>query len=340
MSTRIVGYEAVGIVMHRPLVTHGTYSFVDPADKTRTVALTVADCDGVTVQWGSGGNVRATREMSQPHLAFSTFYELKCEVDVDRDLKLVPSGDTLDWTRSSEGRRFLEDRFLMLINYFFENVFRLRSRSESTSVMLRYRPIGPADIFTIEFELAGVKSAQGNGLLGDWLAGREPDWPPSVSVAAAFQRVPMECSLLHKAACLITMGFYQEAIIVSFAVFDAKIQEFVRARSLNDLGISEGKTTAYLRNITQGRIETLLDFVLKCLDGHSLRDDQPELANELNRLNSKRNNIMHNGHSATRNEAIAAVTTVAKALVAVNELHGATFEIPKALATGDLLRHF
>lgn len=341
-STRTIQYSAEALVMHRSPVRRGRYCFPDPKYHDREVSLDLGDPGGIDVQFG---NKAPIQKASPENLVLSTHYLVECQIELNKELQLHPDKGPkkLDWPRTSSGRRHLEDIFLSNINYFHANLLYLagRRRTHGNS-LIALRPLGSADIINISFHLDGqLVAAQGNHVLADIMFRfkKKPNWPRNRGVAEKFQSIPVESLLLSRAVCLINLGFYQEAVLVAFSVLDAKVQELVEFKMSHAFGFDKNKTKKYLRNITSERLDTSLNFLLKCIDHDSLRDRYPDLSSQLSKVNSKRNRIVHDGEAASREEGCEAVSVIAQMLNALNCTHGSKFDVPNYLSDPSL-RHW
>ena len=114
-------------------------------------------------------------------------------------------------------------------------------------------------------------------------------------------------------------------------MFDAKVQELIENRIHTEFNIDNNEIRRYLRNISHERMGTMINFLLKCIDKVSLKEKESDLFKELEKINSKRNKIIHEGENATRSEAKNALLTVTKALSFLNKEHKGKFDIPNCL---------
>ncbi|GAB2798628.1 hypothetical protein GCM10027275_50250 [Rhabdobacter roseus] len=133
-----------------------------------------------------------------------------------------------------------------------------------------------------------------------------------------------EWILLTRAADLINIGYYGEGLIVSFALFDSKVQDFIKK---GFKGLTNDEIDSIVRGIEKKRLSIYLGPLLKLLYNKSLMDNN-ELKKDLVWINKKRNEIMHNGDSCTYEEAVKALDIVNNFLKELNIL-GNNLDIPK-----------
>ena len=273
---------------------------------------------------------------SSSELKFARVWVMSCKVRIPANYQLVPEpGKPHDWPRSTAGREFLADTFLTRLNFFFENLQYLSARTKPTQGPLRgLRPVGVGDMANYAYSLDGKRAAAGsNGVLGTLLAPqeKEPLWPDGVDLKGEFKQRPIESTLLVRATNLVSLGFYQEAILVSFSVLDAKVQELVTSRLQVECGTTEKQTKQFLRGIMSARLDTFLNFLMRALDKASLASNDPSLNTKLMKLNTKRNAIVHRAEPASRSEAIEAIATVVEVLAFAEKHHGASYDLPQCL---------
>ncbi len=330
-------FMASAIVLHRNHIKSNKYKFKVPFNSNRISTLEIGLCSGIDVKIISGEKIiRKRKIVDDKEMLLTTYYCVKCNIDIDSKLQIFYSKtNQRDWSRSSEGRRFYEDIFIKNVNYFFENlIYFSDKKNPSHHLFSSIRPIGSEDIVEIEFYINDrCVAAQANSVFSLLSLKEEEDrvWPATAHVTRKFRCIPTESNLLWRASTLINFGFYQEAILISFSVIDSKLQDLIKARMKKELNFNNNQTDKYLRNISQGRIETLLVFILKCLDNTSIRDTNSNLYESFKIINNKRNKIMHEGEYASRDEAIDAVMTSSKILNNLNKWHKSDFDIPKYL---------
>jgi hypothetical protein len=329
--TRPIKFAAEAIILHRTYIRHGKYSFKDLNHNGRNVTVVVAECGGISLQVNSKKPITLA---DQNKMMLSTVYRVECIIDVDNNVRLFPAKNNNydDWPRSSKGRRFLENVFLSHMNFFFENILYFSDKKNPNNQLFSgIRPIGTEDIVSIDFILEDKRvAAQGNSL-NRLIAMRFKDsdsWPKSNHIARSFKNVPIESSLLLRTKSLIDIGFYREAVLIAFSVLDAKVQELIEKRMNTECSIDRQDVQKYLRNVSQQRLTTIINFFLKCIDKTSLKENDPALFAKLDRLNSKRNRIIHNGEEASREEAQDATLTIARVFHYFNKKHKGYFDVP------------
>jgi hypothetical protein len=333
-------YEAVAVIMSENYINKKTYKFKDPDSNANQVSISIGDCEGIDIRFRGKKPIKLA---SKENTRFATVYQLNTKIRVPFDIH--KGEDTFyknkkDWPRSSRGRDYLEDIFISLVNYFLGNVLYLSGKDNKWHHLLRsVRPIGNMDIVSMEFILDNkLVAAQGNPLLRKMAVKNDDDgvWPKSAHISRSFKKIPAESQLLWRASSLVNYGFYQEAALIAFSVLDAKIQDLIESRLENEYKLTTKQTRQYIRNISQARMNTILNFILLCVDKTSLEINNETIHNDLLKLNTKRNNIIHNGETASRKEAISSILVVASVLDYLNKNHGAKFDIPKYLLDNDI----
>lgn len=340
---RIVKFTALASVLKKTYIKEGRYVFKDPLELTRNVSILLAGCEGVDLAFGLGKDIRSqARIANEEMMKLASVIELRSLIELDRKVNIFPTKQNPhDWSRTSEGRDFYESRFIFYINYFLNNILYLSDKSNPAHHLLKnVKPIGTEDILYIRFKVNGMTVAgQGNSLLR-LLSLRFKDdtfWPRNKKITRQFKDIPSEAKLILRAWSLINYGYYQEAILIAFSVLDAKIQDLIKKR-IGLLGlINDNEINEYLRGIYQRRLDFMLNFVLACLDRHSVRELDPALFKKLEKLNNKRNRIIHKGEEADKAEAIGALETVIRLLVYLNEKHNGKFDILKSFISQDRL---
>jgi hypothetical protein len=324
-----IKFIADTIVLHKTYIKNGIYEYKDPTDSNQIIILEIDNPRGINLKMDR----KITLLASDENLFLSTFYRLSCNVFISDKINLFPSlKNNIDWPKTSEGRSFLENTFLEKINFFFDNIVSLSSKMNPNHNLLNsIRPIGSEDIIFIQFSLQDkVVAIQGNPILTR-LMSRIKDhgiWPETTSLTKSFSILSSEEKLLHRSCALVRFGFYQEAFIVAFSVLDAKVQELIKDRLEDEFLVDRKEVNNYLMNISQHRLDTLLNFLFKILDKSSIKAKETNLSKQIDIINSKRNRIIHNGEEASKEEAKNAILTIAKTLDHLNKYHKGNFNIP------------
>lgn len=331
-KTTKVKFIANALILHKTYIKTGRYRFKDPSNRSQFVIVEVAKSGGITLNIGDASKSLASEE----NLLLSTTYQLTCYVNISTEINLFPTKQNKeDWPRSSEGRNFMEGVFLEKINYFFDNLVYLSSKKNPNHHLLSsVRPIGSQDIISIDFYLKNrIVAAQGNPVLTQIAMNWKDDriWPKTSHLTYSFTSLPVEQNLLNRSCALVRIGFYQEALIVAFSVLDAKVQELIKDRMENEFSFNKKEAKNYLMNISQNRLDTLLNFLFKIFDKTSLKSRESTLSKQVSIINNKRNRIVHEGESATKEEAIEAIITISKVLDHLNKHHKGQFDIPTHL---------
>lgn len=108
---------------------------------------------------------------------------------------------------------------------------------------------------------------------------------------------------------LINLGFYSEAFISSFSLLDDLTQE-VTKYGLKKKGFTPVEQKSYLRSIKEERLKNYLTTTLKLCDWKSLEEDNSSLFNDIIKINSLRNNIVHSCKVINRDECLDAITKI------------------------------
>jgi hypothetical protein len=135
-----------------------------------------------------------------------------------------------------------------------------------------------------------------------------------------------EWMVLTRAVDLVNHGYFLEAFVVSFALLDDVTQKFVVSK-LESISADEAKQL--LRKIETQRLETYLGTLSRLATGKSILDDK-NVANDLKWINTKRNNIMHNGENISLRETQRGMNIVLTILKYFHE-NGMELQIPERL---------
>lgn len=220
-----------------------------------------------------------------------------------------------------ENSQRLIAKFLELINSF---IMRLKySFSETESYVVRLRNIGVLDltIHNLIIDNRGVYMRTNQLITSSNKLSKDTFERSDFSIKNIVNR---EWILLTRSADLINIGFVDEGLIVSFALLDYEVQNFVRK---NLKFLTSDEIELVLRGIDKKRLQIYLGPLLKILKQQSPLDNT-SINSDLKWLNSKRNEIMHNGASCTSSEAIRALNIVIAILNKLNEL-GNNLDLPK-----------
>lgn len=219
-----------------------------------------------------------------------------------------------------ENSQILIAKYMELINIL---IMRLKySFSDSISYMVRLRNIGILDLtlHNLIINNQGVYMRTNQLFPGTSRLTKESLDSIDFSLKNIVRR---EWILLTRAADLINIGFIDEGLIVSFALLDYEVQNFVR-KGLQFLSSEEIELV--LRGIDKNRLQIYLGPLLKIIKNKSPLDDV-KIKSDLKWINNKRNEIMHNGASCKTDQAIRALNIVIDILNKLNEL-GNDLELP------------
>jgi len=181
------------------------------------------------------------------------------------------------------------------------------------------RPVGYSDLIFYNVVVEGEVIFSRGGVSTFGPAGS----PPARAIP---KQVANEWRLLVRAVDLVNHGFFAEGLIVAVAMLDDVTQQFVR---LKMSGITSVQQEELLRTIERKRLKTYLGPLLKVLTGLAPLDDQ-ELAGELDWLNRKRNDVMHNGDACEYVDACRGLGVTLKFLEYFRT-NGMTLDLPSEL---------
>jgi len=171
-----------------------------------------------------------------------------------------------------------------------------------------------------------LSSWHGAPVPGLLLGGDEPLPGPGQDRAVPFRELSKEWVAVTRAVDLVNHGYFEEAVLVSFALLDALVQDFLKVRLPN---LSEGEAATVIARVGSSRLNTFLGPLMRVCTGASPLDENAGQA-ELAWLNKKRNAIVHNGDPCSRIESQRGVAMVWRLLRYLNE-KGATYRLPPNL---------
>jgi hypothetical protein len=129
-----------------------------------------------------------------------------------------------------------------------------------------------------------------------------------------------------RAVDLVNHGYYEEALLVSFALLDALAQDFLKEHLPN---LCKEEAVSLIRRVESGRLNTFLGPLMRICLGVSPLDDS-ECRKDLLWLNRKRNAIVHQGEDCSRVESQRGVAVVWRFLRYLSE-KGANYSLPPNL---------
>jgi hypothetical protein len=133
---------------------------------------------------------------------------------------------------------------------------------------------------------------------------------------------------------LVNLGFYSEAFVTAFSLLDDLTQDVMRA-GLKKQGLTEDEQHKLLRAIKEQRLDHFLNLVAKICGWRALKEADPDLWKTLEKVNAKRNDVMHNARRLNREEAINGIDTTLRVVqwLRTNPFGYAIAEIPVLVPT-------
>ena len=219
------------------------------------------------------------------------------------------------WLRTQSGRRQLTDTTLTYQNIFIDH---LKAEFPYNQNIAHIRYYGAAEWPYIsvscgkevlwERATPGLRSQIASTPLEPQLASLSEG--PDLSTPAR---------VVARAATLVECGYPTEGLLTAVAVLDTISQDTLVAGMVG-LGLGEEVAVGQLRNVTQQRLETYLDSLLKIVGGHSLREDDPSLFAKVREINRARNDAIHRGQEVARSFAQEAVQAIHDVLEFLNRV--------------------
>lgn len=146
-----------------------------------------------------------------------------------------------------------------------------------------------------------------------------------VEIEKLSESVPFEWRTFTRAKDLLHLGFFNESLIVAFNLLDYCVQKTIKSLMVNlD---SESEKEQLLKQIKEQRLKTYLGSLFKTLTGQSFYDNDIT-ENKLDKLNTKRNKIVHSGQNCDYEEVCESLKTVFYAIQGLNKRGNQNFEIP------------
>lgn len=108
---------------------------------------------------------------------------------------------------------------------------------------------------------------------------------------------------------LVNLGFYTESFINMFSLVDDLVQEVVKS-GMTQNGLSQDEQIDMLRAIKEERIKIYLCNLSKLCGWQSLKDARKDLYQEVVKVNSMRNKIMHGSRRLQTNETLGAINVL------------------------------
>ena len=158
------------------------------------------------------------------------------------------------------------------------------------------------------------------------MAGMEPVPPLGQETTITFRKLSKEWVAITRAVDLANHGYFEEALLVSFALLDALVQEFLKEHLPS---LCKHEASSLIEKIESGRLSTFLGPLMRICLGASPLDDR-EHKKDVVWLNRKRNAIVHRGEYCSREESQRGVAVVWRCLRYLGE-KGANYSLPSNL---------
>jgi len=136
--------------------------------------------------------------------------------------------------------------------------------------------------------------------------------------------VPFEWRSFTRAKDLLHLGFFNESLIVAFNLLDYCVQKTIKSLMTN---INEEEKVQLIRQIKEQRLKTYLGPLFKSLTGISFYDKDFSVK-QLDKLNSKRNKIVHSGQNCSYEEVCESLKIIFRAILNLNDKGKQEFKIP------------
>lgn len=146
-----------------------------------------------------------------------------------------------------------------------------------------------------------------------------------IEIEKMLESVPFEWRTFTRAKDLLHLGFLNESLIVAFNLLDYCVQKTIKSLMTNLNSDSEKEQL--LRQIKEQRLKTYLGPLFKTLTGKLFYDNKIT-ENNLDKLNSKRNKIVHDGQNCTYEEVGESLKTIFYIIQGLNDRGNQKFEIP------------
>ncbi len=146
-----------------------------------------------------------------------------------------------------------------------------------------------------------------------------------VEIEKLSESVPFEWRTFSRAKDLLHLGFFNESLIVGFNLLDYCVQKTIKSLMTNITSDSEKEQL--LRQIKDQRLKTYLGPLFKTLTGNVFYDKNIT-EKKLEKLNEKRNKIVHSGQNCEYGEVCESLKTIFYAIKGLNEKGNQNFDIP------------
>lgn len=204
------------------------------------------------------------------------------------------------------------------INYAIDLV-RFSYKDGKFTNMLRVRNIGEQDFIFHKLIINSKHITSGfSASYGDKTASH-------VEIEKLSESVPFEWRTFTRAKDLLHLGFFNESLIIGFNLLDYCVQKTIKSLMINLTSDSEKEEL--LRQIKEQRLKTYLGTLFKTLTGKEFYDEKIT-AKKLEKLNLKRNKIVHSGQNCSYEEVCESLQTIFHAIKGLNEKANQNFELP------------
>ena len=225
------------------------------------------------------------------------------------------------WLQTQKGRRQLTDTTLAYQNILIDH---LKAEFPYNPNIAHIRYFGAAEWPYISVSCGQkVLWERANQGLRSQIASTPLE--PKLATLSVGPDLSRSARVMARAATLVECGYPTEGLLTAVAVLDTISQDTLVAGMVG-LGVGEEVAGGQLRNVTQQRLETYLDSLLKIVAGHSLREDDPSLFAKVLEINRARNDAIHRGREVARSLAQEAVQSIHDVLEYLNRVTAARID--------------
>jgi len=169
------------------------------------------------------------------------------------------------------------------------------------------------DSFAVDTE--GEQLGQGMSLANLALSSKFAERSVGIVSRVSFSTmgdIPPERIKILRAVELLNGGYHTEALLVAFALMDSYVQE-----AIEELLAAKGirRPRVFSRLVRDSRMTTFLCPVLKSLTGHSLKEDKPDVWENLKKVNNYRNRAIHDSRDIPYENAKRGIETTRDVLL-------------------------
>lgn len=204
------------------------------------------------------------------------------------------------------------------INYAID-LIRFSYKEGKFTNMLRIRNIGEHDFLFHKLIVNDKRASTSySASYGDKTASH-------IEIEKLSESVPFEWRTFTRAKDLLHLGFFNESLIIGFNLLDYCVQKTIK--SLMSNLTNDFEKEQLLRQIKEQRIRTYLGSLFKALTGIDFYDEKIT-EKKVEKLNLKRNKIVHSGQNCSYNEVCESLQTIFYTIQRLNERANQKFEIP------------